>query len=238
MATIKGILFDKDGTLVDFNATWAAVADLMAMEAANGDRPAADALLGVAGYDFDTARFKADSIFAAGTNRDVVELWFPHLSRQEQSEALVRFNEITAHEGSRKAVALPGIQAALVTLHGREYRLGVATNDSTAGCEKTLLALGFAQLFDAAYGYDAVANPKPAPDTVISFCDLTGLKPTEVAMVGDNRHDLDMARAGGCGLAVGVLSGTGTRASLAPVADVVLDSVTDLPAYLAGLGRV
>jgi phosphoglycolate phosphatase len=109
----------------------------------------------------------------------------------------------------------------------------VATNDSTGGAEKTLLALGIAQMFDAAYGYDAVANPKPAPDTVIAFCDLTGLKPSEIAMVGDNRHDLEMAKAGGAGLAIGVLSGTGTRESLQPLADVVLDSVVDLPSFLA-----
>ncbi len=231
---IKGILFDKDGTLVDFNATWFAVADLMAMEAAEGDRAGADKLLDVAGYDFGARRFKADSIFAAGTNRDVVELWFPRLSGEEQMDALHRFNEITAIQGSRMAVALPGMTEALAALHAKPYRLGVATNDSTAGCEKTLLALGVAQLFDAAYGYDAVANPKPAPDTIIAFCDLTGLKPSEVAMVGDNRHDLEMARAGGCGLAIGVLSGTGTRASLAPMADVVLDSVVDLPGFLEG----
>ena len=75
-------------------------------------------------------------------------------------------------------------------------------------------------------------KPKPAPDTIFAFSDLTGLKPSELAMVGDNRHDLEMARAGGTGLAVGVLSGTGTRESLASIADVVLDSVADLPAYL------
>ena len=230
--TIKGILFDKDGTLVDFNATWFAIADLMAMEAADGDRWRADKLLAVAGYDFATKRFKADSIFAAGTNRDVVELWFPRLKGDEQMDALHRFNEITAIQGSQMAVALPGMTEALARLHAKPYRLGVATNDSTAGCEKTLLALGIAQLFEAAYGYDAVANPKPAPDTIIAFCDLTGLKPSEVAMVGDNRHDLEMARAGGCGLAIGVLSGTGTRASMAAMADVVLDSVVDLPGYL------
>jgi phosphoglycolate phosphatase len=231
---IKGILFDKDGTLVDFNATWFGIADLMAMEAAEGDRRKADRLLDVAGYDFKAKRFKADSIFAAGTNRDVVELWFPRLTNDEQLEALIRFNEITAVQGSQMAVPLPGMAGALAALHAKPYRLGVATNDSTAGCEKTLLALGVAQLFDAAYGYDAVANPKPAPDTIVAFCDLTGLKPSEIAMVGDNRHDLEMARAGGCGLAVGVLSGTGTRASLAPMADVVLDSVVDLPGFLAG----
>lgn len=233
MADIKGILFDKDGTLVDFNATWLGIADFMAMDAAEGDRWKADRLLSAAGFDFATKRFKPDSIFASGSNMDVVELWFPRLSDEDQLLAVSRFNEITSVQGSSMAVALPGIIDSLRTLHKQSYRMGVATNDSTSGAEKTLATLGVAQLFEAAFGYDAVASPKPAPDTVVAFCDLTGLKPGEIAMVGDNRHDLEMARAGGCGLAVGVLSGTGTRDSLAPMADVVLDSVADLPDFLA-----
>ncbi|MER2552009.1 MAG: HAD hydrolase-like protein, partial [Thauera sp.] len=79
-----------------------------------------------------------------------------------------------------------------------------------------------------------VARPKPAPDTVEAFCDLTGLRTAQVAMVGDNRHDLEMAKAGGAGLAVAVLSGTGTRESLSPLADVILESVADLPAFFSG----
>ncbi|KAA3450244.1 HAD family hydrolase [Mesorhizobium sp. SARCC-RB16n] len=233
MADIKGILFDKDGTLVDFNATWLGVADFMAMDAADGDRWKADRLLAAAGFDFANRRFKPDSIFASGTNLDVVELWFPRLSNEDQMLAVARFNEITSVQGSAMAVALPDIVDTLALLHKRSYRLGIATNDSTSGAEKTLVTLGVAQLFVAAYGYDAVANPKPAPDTIQAFCDLTGLKPSEIAMVGDNRHDLEMARAGGCGLAVGVLSGTGTRESLAEIADVILDSVADLPDFLS-----
>jgi phosphoglycolate phosphatase len=236
LADIKGILFDKDGTLVDFNATWSDIADFMALEAAEGDRSLANRLLAVAGLDPISRRFKADSVFAAGTNLDVIQLWFPHFSREEHDEAVTKFNEITTERGAAMAVALPGIVEALNALHAKPYRLGVATNDSTLGCEKTLATLAISQLFDAAYGYDAVANPKPAPDTVLAFCDLTGLKPAEIAMVGDNRHDLEMARAGGCGLAIGVLSGTGTRESLAPIADVMLDSVAELPAFLAARG--
>jgi len=180
-AGIKGILFDKDGTLVDFNSTWFGIAHLMAMEAAEGDRGRADELLLVAGLDFAAGRFKPDSIFAAGTNMDIVELWFPHLPAVAQKEALARFDRITAEQGAAMAVPLPGMAQTLAALHSTPYRLGLATNDSTAGAERTLAALGFAQLFDAAYGYDAVANPKPAPDTIVAFCDLTGLKPSEIA---------------------------------------------------------
>lgn len=229
---IKGILFDKDGTLVDFEKTWSAIADHMALQAAGGDRAKADALLELAGYDIAGRCFRADSVFAAGTNAQIVDLWHPTLSREEKLAMTATFDRITAVEGAAMAVALPGALDALGTLHRSGLRLGVATNDSTAGAEQTLLALGVAQLFDAAYGYDAVANPKPAPDALFAFADLTGLKPSELAMVGDNRHDLEMARAGGAGLAIGVLSGTGTRESLSPLADVILDSIADLPNLL------
>jgi phosphoglycolate phosphatase len=232
MARIKGILFDKDGTLIDFERTWFAVADQMALRAAKGSREEADRLLAIVGYDFDTRRFRADSVFAAGTNADVVALWYPDQTSAERATTLSAYNRFTSENGGGKPHQLDGVRETLTTLHGSGYRLGVATNDSTAGAEKALSSLGMAQLFDAVYGYDAVANPKPAGDTIRAFCDLTGLKPSEIAMVGDNRHDLEMARNGDCGLAVAVLSGTGTRETLAGMADAVIGSVSDLPALL------
>jgi phosphoglycolate phosphatase len=232
---IKGILFDKDGTLVDFGATWFAIGERLAVEAAGGDRARAKELLAEAGYDFAEGRFRADSVFAAGTNADIVALWYPDADQATREAMVLGFDTFTAEAGAANCVPLPGSKKAIAKLHAAGYRLGVATNDSTSGAEKTLLMLGVAQMFDAAYGYDAVANPKPAPDTIIAFSDLTGLRPSEIAMVGDNRHDLEMARAAGAGLAVGVLSGTGTRESLAPMADVVLKSIAELPGFLAGL---
>ena len=233
MADIRGILFDKDGTLVDFHATWFGIGDALALRAAAGDRVRANLLLDIAGFDFEGNRFRPDSIFAAGTNAEIVALWYPHLKDEARQEMVDEFDRFTTDEGASRPVELPGCRETLATLHRSGLRLGIATNDSTAGAERTMAALGIAQMFDAAYGYDAVANPKPAPDTVYSFCDLTGLKPGQIAMVGDNRHDLQMARAGGVGLSIGVLSGTGTLESLGSLADVVLDSIADLPGLLA-----
>ncbi len=230
---IKGIVFDKDGTLVDFHATWFAIGDRLALEAAGGDRGRADRLMREAGYDPALGRFRADSVFAAGTNADIVALWFADRPRGTRQAMVRHFDEVTAVEGAMMAKPLAGACEALAILNARGYTMAVATNDSTAGAEQTLVALGVAQMFAAAYGYDAVANPKPAPDVIHAFCDFTGIRPGEIAMVGDNSHDLETARAAGV-MAIGVLSGTGTREALSPRADHILDSIADLPEFLMG----
>ena len=88
------------------------------------------------------------------------------------------------------------------------------------------------ELFDFLAGYDSGHGTKPAPDMVHAFGRETGLSVGEIAVVGDNLHDLVMGRAAGAGLVVGVLTGTGGREELATLADHVLDGITGLGALL------
>ncbi len=229
MAKIRAILFDKDGTLLDFNATWLGFVREIAFHAAGGVEERSRELLDAAGFDHVSGTFRAGSAVAAGTSADIIATMYPLASRQEQRELTEQADRKAAIVGRENAVPLPGVVEVLGRLHAEGYRLGVATNDATSGAEATLLALGMAHMFDAAYGYDAVANPKPAPDVVHAFADTVGINVGELAMVGDNTHDLEAARAAGAGLSIGVLSGTGTKADLEPLADIVIGSVADLP---------
>jgi len=47
-------------------------------------------------------------------------------------------------------------------------------------------------------------------------------------VVGDAPADMRMARAAGAGRVIGVLTGVGDRATLEPLADVVIGSIADL----------
>ena len=47
-------------------------------------------------------------------------------------------------------------------------------------------------------------------------------------MIGDTTADMRMGRAAGVGFNIGVLSGVGSAALLAPLADVLLPSVAQL----------
>jgi phosphoglycolate phosphatase len=228
---IRAVLFDKDGTLVDFERTWFAVARELALEAAGGNEHAARRLMEAGGYDFEAGRFRGGSTIAAGTNADIVGLWYPGLEGRAREARIADFDRMSAEVGARSAVAIEGAADALARLHARGYAIGVATNDSTRGAELTVQALGFAPLMSAVLGYDIVLNPKPAADPVLHFARLTGVEPAAIAVVGDNAHDLEMARAAGAGLAIGVLSGNSGQAELEPLADVVLASVAGLPRF-------
>ncbi len=110
-------MFDKDGTLVDFQATWFAVGDALALRAAGGDRARADALLESAGYDFERQCFRGDSVFAAGTNADIVALWYPDSDGEARKALVAEFDGVTAETGAARSVALPGSLEALAALH-------------------------------------------------------------------------------------------------------------------------
>lgn len=233
LSSIRGILFDKDGTLIDFNQTWFGVVMALARQAADGDESAARSLAEQGGYDWAAHRFRSGSAVAAGTNADIVDLFHPGLLDQERTAKIADFNAFTTTEGASRAVAIKGLTPTLEQLSATGFLLGIATNDSEAGAHATAAALGLSQLFRAIIGYDSVARPKPWPDQLQLFAVRSGLPVSAIAMVGDNNHDLEMAHAAGAGLAIGVLSGNSTRAELAGPADIIVDSIADLPELFA-----
>jgi len=233
LVAIKAILFDKDGTLVDFNRTWFGISWELARRSAGGDEAKARALLEEGGYDWTARRFRANSVIAAGTIEDVVDLWHSGASPAVRAALIREYDDYSVREGACAAVPVAGLREALEALRGQGYLLGVATNDSEAGARATVEALGLTSLFHTFIGYDTVLRPKPHPDPVHHFAKATGLEAWNIAMVGDNPHDMETAHAADAGYAIGVLSGNSPREVLEPLADVVLPSVADLPAFLA-----
>ena len=229
---MRGILFDKDGTLLDFEATWTPVLKRLAREAAAGDPARAVALLDAGGLDAATGKFRAGSVIGAGTTRTIVALWYPYLSGAGLAERVAAMDRAFLEHGGRHSVALAGVAATLDLLAGEGYVMGVATNDTTAAAKAALAGTGLLRHLPHVFGYDAVARAKPAPDMVHAFADASGIPPAEIAVVGDNAHDLEMARSAGAGLVVGVTSGNSAVADLEPLADAMLPSVRELPAYL------
>jgi phosphoglycolate phosphatase len=233
ISRFRGILFDKDGTLLDFEATWAPLFRALALEFAEGDQAAADHLLGAGGMDPLTGRIQAGSVLGAGHTHDVVRLWFPSLTGAPFAAMAERIDGRFHAHGARSSVAVPDLLATLATLDRAGYAMGVATNDGTEAARAAVRCVAAERFLPHVFGYDSVPRPKPAADIVHAFAAAIGVAPSEVVVVGDNVHDIEMARAADAGAALGVLTGNSRRSDLAPRADAVLASIRDLPEWLA-----
>ena len=235
MSAIKGLLFDKDGTLVAFNETWipAFCEAASRVAGAAGQPDIADRLLREAGYDRPRGAFEADSMLTSGTNQDLARCWNAILAETapaDLDDLLLEVFRQTSLDGLVATADMPGLFHQLA---GAGYRLGIATNDNTELAELAAQQLGIRGHLTFVCGADGGFGGKPGPGMGKAFCRHTGLDPGEVAMIGDAAADAGMARAAGFGAAIGVLTGSATREQLEPWFDVVIDSVADLPELLA-----
>lgn len=227
---IQGIVFDKDGTLFDFRATWEVWTEAMLLRVTHSDRARAAALGRAIGFDLHTRAFAEDSVVIAGTLDEIAQVMRPLVPEVPDLVAV-----LADEAGGAPQVEAVPLAPLLAELRGRGLRLGVATNDAFAPALAHLEATAIADQFDFIAGYDSGYGGKPGPGQLRAFLAHTGLVAEACLMVGDSLHDLRAGRAAGMGC-VGVLTGLAGRADLQAYADIVLEDVGQLPGYLDGLG--
>jgi phosphoglycolate phosphatase len=191
--SLKAVLFDFDGTLVDSYA--AITASVNHVRAAHGlpplDEPEVRRHVGRgpayllehtvpgADLDVDRPRYRAHhpSVLESGTR------------------------------------LLPGAAEAVAALKARGLTLGVCSNKPRAFTRRLLEYLGLAGQVPLVLGPEDVARPKPAPDMLLAALDRLSLRPEQVLYVGDMTVDIETARAAGVSVWV-VPTGSDERARL------------------------
>ena len=223
----QGILFDKDGTLLDFNQTWLPIYLYAAQEFADGDPGLAESLLTQHGFDRSNNKFISGSLLAAGNNQQIADAWAVQIDKPDQVELISRqLHEIFHDQGAKQATPVKQLASTLRQLKLSGRKLGVATADSHQGIINTLQSFDVLHEFDFLAGYDSGHGVKPEAGMVLAFCEQMALAADSVVVVGDNRHDIEMGRNANAGLCVGVLTGTSTRRDLETIADIVIDDIS------------
>jgi phosphoglycolate phosphatase len=229
---IRAILFDKDGTLIDFQQSWGPVLSEAAHLAAPGDVALARRLMAAGGMDPDTRITAADTVFAAGNTAEIADLFREHGSTLPRDTLIADLDRLFVAAAERGVPVMP-LRPLFEALRAMDYRLGIASSDSEAAIRRLLALEGLTDLVDFVAGYDSGHGAKPEPGMALGFANALGLPASAIAMVGDNRHDMRMGRAAGCGLCLAVLTGTGTPERLSPESDAVLASIAELPGFFS-----
>jgi len=222
---IQGVIFDKDGTLFDFNATWGAWAQTMIVAEAAGDARVAGLLADALGYDMAARVFRPGSIVIAETADVVADAILGVLPAQDKSALLARM------DAAASQVPVTDLDRCFQTLQDMGVRLGVATNDTQASAIAHLTQADVLQHFSFVAGSDSGYGGKPAAGQLVAFCAANQVDAADCLMVGDSLHDLHAGRAAGM-RTVGVLTGPARREEMSADADVVLDSIAELPEWI------
>ena len=224
----KGLLFDKDGTLFDFRATWDHWAGGVLTELAEQSGAELTKMADAMGYDLNARAMLPGSVFIAGTNAEVMDALLPFLPGWQASQLEAHINAC----GTNVAPVSPVPLAPYFTsLREMGYLTAVVTNDSHDNAVQHLAAEAVTDHVDVVIGYDSGFTPKPAPDMCLAAADKLGIDPGECVMIGDSTHDLFAGQDAGMAT-VAVLTGVAGADVLGPHADVVLQHIGHLPAWL------
>ncbi|WP_421699990.1 HAD family hydrolase [Ancylobacter sp.] len=229
----RGILFDKDGTLVDFDHTWGPAAGAVMRRLAGEEGPTLERLFDASHYVAEERRFLQTSPLIAGSSRQYGPLWADILARAADAAFYEQVDHLFCEEGARYLTPIGRPADTLARLHAVGLPLGIATNDAEPNARLQADRLGLSPYLSAVYGHDSGYGSKPNPGMIDAFAALTGLPASAIALVGDTRHDLETARAAGA-MAILVRCGPAPVDDFAHEADLVVDSVEDLAALFLG----
>lgn len=222
MTTVRAVLFDLDGTLVDSARDLHGAINVVLRRHGLAEL----SLTQVIGMVGDGVGKLTERAFEAqGAPLDAAAL------QQTTAEMVAvysaRLTELTT--------LLPGAVDAVAALAAKGVGLAVVTNKPHGAAVAILAHFGLAAPMDVIVGGDSGLPRKPAPDMLRFAIDALGVEASETVMVGDGAADINGARAAGV-RAVAVRGGYAHSPVDSLGADLVIDSLADLPAALGFAG--
>ncbi len=222
--SLRAVLFDMDGTLVDTLPDIAAGMNAGLIEL--GLRTLDPALIG--SFVGKGPRLLAQRVLGEQLTLDAQE-------REARIEPLlsayVRNYEPRIGERSK---LYPGVHEGLTELVAAGLELAVVTNALQHLAEAVLTRFDLIRYMRLVLGGDHVSKGKPAPDPLWRACRALGVAPAEALMVGDSDNDVIAARAAGCPV-VAVPYGYNAGQPVASLGCDMVDDLRQLPGFIADL---
>lgn len=233
------IIFDKDGTLLDFDAFWVslsrvAIGHVLAdfgMDAALQN----DILEALGVHDGVT---DINGVLCKGTYEEMGHIVYailqPHGLTVPCKDVVTEVEAAYARHAKEGVVkpTCPDLADTLAELKEKGARLAVVTTDNEPITRHCLEELGILSYFDAIFTDDGHTPTKPDPYCAEELRCRYATDKARTFMVGDTMTDVRFAKNAGI-TAVALAPTPEKQAVLAPAADILISAISELPALLA-----
>jgi phosphoglycolate phosphatase len=184
--SIKGVVIDLDGTLLDTAPDLARAAELMMAE------------LGMPCPSLETIQ----TYIGNGVSRLVKRVLTGEMDAEPDAglfaKALPIYERHYAAHVSDKSRPFPGVVQGLESLKKMGLRLACITNKAGRFTVPLLKDTGLFDYFELILSGDALPKRKPDPMPLRHACEVFGIQPAELLLIGDSLNDTQAARAAGC----------------------------------------
>lgn len=183
---IAAVVVDLDGTLLDTAPDLADAALAMAQE------------LGLPPVDEATLK----TYIGNGVSRLVKRVLTRDMHADPPAElfqrALPVFEKYYAQWVSRKSRPYPGVVEGLEAFKAMGFRLACITNKAERFTLPLLKDTNLIDYFELILCGDTLPEKKPSPMPLRHACQVFGIEPAKLLLIGDSLNDTQAARAAGC----------------------------------------
>lgn len=227
--SIRGIIFDKDGTLIKFDDFWRPVTEKAVMHILRETKMPAELkeeMMSAAGLDKGI-----NGLICRGTYSQMAEEFEKVLKKYRKD--IGKLEKLTVEAFTRSMPAgkiVPAcidIQGLLKELKKCGRRIFLVTTDCGEITKKCLKEMAIEEYFDEIFTDDGGGCSKPDPYYINKITDKYALKKSELIMVGDTVTDMEFAANGGI-KAVGVAAAEREKRILGRYTDIVIDNISYL----------
>lgn len=175
--TIRAILFDHDGTLVD---SYEGISKSLQLTCKDIDKPTLNQneILASIGPTLET-RFE--------------ELWGDEIAKK----AVPIYREHYKKHFIDGTKILPKVESTILTLKSRKYLLGCVTNKTYSYAKDQLIHFNLFDKMEVVFGNLQGFQPKPSPDMIEAALKKLKVSREETVLIGDTPIDILAAKASG-----------------------------------------
>lgn len=227
------IIFDKDGTLVSFSAWTTWIERCAALIESAAKKNLADKIFKTVGYLSESKKVEETGLLACSTipiiKKKLAEVLQAEGFRWTEAKSIIENCVSKTEIESNFFISVGDVNGLFSKLKENGVKIAICTADNRQVTLDTMKALNVTALVDhVVCGDDKENVPKPNPANALNICSQLNVSPSQTFVIGDTLADIRMGKSAGVGLSIGVLTGVGSKDSLAKEADLILNSIDDL----------